>query len=722
MVSKYKIFGSTVFTKLKPEELFELTAENNEKFKNIVAKCNCVVYDISSDESQIAKALTALAIIEQDIERQKSSSSRNSSPPVLFILISTCMTWALTPRMDPTDLDPIPFVESDHRRRKPHPNYKEHYDCEKEVIKKGRKLKGKLRTMVIFSGITYGFEEDMLAFLFKRAWSNDNYLPIFGSGSNFIPLIHVADLAQLICKLIDIPMLKGQYILAVEQTPASLKYIVKYISRTLGSGKIKYVVAEEAYLYPEIDHNIFDCLTANIVMEPEYLTSLEIAWTSEMNFVENIEAIVDEFKTHRNLEPLKIVIHGPPCSGKTKLAHLLCEHYNLNYVSIKSILDSIEMKAPKLKSTSYASQSTYKSKTRIKGLDKFNLEYEDIEQLLNEEDVQNLLDLENQDSEDENYQRTVMDEYRKCLPRDFPDDSTRLSDEYVMMLLRLEMLKNHSQTLGFVVDGFPKTFREAIWLFRNDNYRYSADDNSTNKSNTKYDIRLVPNYVIDLNAPNTFLLDRISHAPEEFIQNTHYNERDMVRRLMAFRDRNKKDSGPINYFHQCETEIVEINVSEFPSENMKCIFYICTKIIGPPRGFGLSQNEMKEFEVVKQFQEKFRNEQEKLQKELQIQNEKKQLDKKMKKLLEKYHHINVRLERILAPKIEKYRTFMANNILPILFEAIMKVVETRPNNPIDYLAEYLFKHNPKGQMYNPKYSRNGEKPIAKVFSLNLEIK
>lgn len=52
------------------------------------------------------------------------------------------------------------------------------------------------------------------------------------------------------------PSPKNHYVLAVEQTPTCLKYIVKYISRALGSGRIEYVVGEEAYLYPEIDVRI----------------------------------------------------------------------------------------------------------------------------------------------------------------------------------------------------------------------------------------------------------------------------------------------------------------------------------------------------------------------------------------------------------------------------------------------------------------------------------
>lgn len=99
-------------------------------------------------------------------------------------------------------------------------------------------------------------------------------------------------------------------------------------------------------------------------------------------------------------------------------------------------------------------------------------------------------------------------------------------------------------------------------------------------------------------------------------QNTHYNERDMIRRLMTYREHNSIGNGPMAYFHECETEIVEINVSEFPADDMNCIFYIITKILGPPRGFGLSNDEILELEVVNEYQEKLRREKEELQKQV----------------------------------------------------------------------------------------------------------
>lgn len=56
--------------------------------------------------------------------------------------------------------------------------------------------KDKLKTYVIASGIIYGAEEADLMFLFKLTWNNEKEMPIFLSGKNSVPLIHVKDLAK----------------------------------------------------------------------------------------------------------------------------------------------------------------------------------------------------------------------------------------------------------------------------------------------------------------------------------------------------------------------------------------------------------------------------------------------------------------------------------------------------------------------------------------------
>ncbi|XP_043496646.1 adenylate kinase 7-like [Polistes fuscatus] len=170
---------------------------------------------------------------KENKKSRKSKRKEKTKIPRYFILISTIMTWAFTKPLDPEDPD-LPFTEVDYRKRRAHPNFKEHLRCERDVVivKKRVDLKQKLKTIVICCGITYGEEQNGLHYLFKMAWLNEPFLPIIGNGKNRIPLLHVRDLISIVRDVIqNWPTLR--YIVAVEQGIISQSAIVKVINYIL---------------------------------------------------------------------------------------------------------------------------------------------------------------------------------------------------------------------------------------------------------------------------------------------------------------------------------------------------------------------------------------------------------------------------------------------------------------------------------------------------------
>ena len=131
------------------------------------------------------------------MEEDKPKAFKSSNEIHHFILISTIMTWALTKPFKLEDSD-LPFTEADYRKRRSHPNFKKHISCEREVMsmRKRRNIAEKLKTVVLCSGITYGYEESSLYYLFNMSWMNHSFLPIIGRGDNIIPLLHVQDLVS----------------------------------------------------------------------------------------------------------------------------------------------------------------------------------------------------------------------------------------------------------------------------------------------------------------------------------------------------------------------------------------------------------------------------------------------------------------------------------------------------------------------------------------------
>ena len=54
--------------------------------------------------------------------------------------------------------------------------------------------------------------------------------------------------------------------------------------------------------------------------------------------IENVQPVVQEYRDARGLSALKIVVHGPPASGKTFYAKKLAEFYELHYLEPEQVM------------------------------------------------------------------------------------------------------------------------------------------------------------------------------------------------------------------------------------------------------------------------------------------------------------------------------------------------------------------------------------------------
>uniref|UniRef100_A0A8B9SPL0 Adenylate kinase 7 n=1 Tax=Anas platyrhynchos TaxID=8839 RepID=A0A8B9SPL0_ANAPL len=260
------------------EETYEVSSQ--KELLSYLLECEIILYNITEDANQIEEAKWAASALHTEIE--------HFATPKVFILISTVMTWAKSKPPDPDDSE-IPFTEEDYRRRKSHPNFMDHINAEKLILKLGKTNKHVFSTYVVASGLHYGAGEDVLHYFFKIGWlSEATAIPVFGHGNNFIPTIHVLDLAAVLQNVADHKP-RFNYILAVDESMHTLQELIKCISKNVGPGKIEKIPRENAFLSKE-------------------------------------------------LTPLKVYIHGPPGIGKSTIAENLCKHYKLHHIKIKDVI------------------------------------------------------------------------------------------------------------------------------------------------------------------------------------------------------------------------------------------------------------------------------------------------------------------------------------------------------------------------------------------------
>ncbi|RNA12888.1 adenylate kinase 7 [Brachionus plicatilis] len=664
----YNIYGTVKISEdyKQPDYIKEIISNHNkDELLEQLMECDVIIYDIIHEPDQVDEACWAISTLNSQIDK--------IDKPKIFILLSTVMTWAKTKPADPEDPD-LPFTEEDFRRRKCHPTYKEHLAAEKTVIKFGKASKKKLTTYVVCAGLLYGQEESIFHYLFKAAWHN-NDLCLYGNGKNTLPTMHINDLAAVIQNIAD-QKPKARYIVAVDDSKPTLKQITKAVSKNLGSGKVKPVAKEDALLNKEISQSDFDMISIDLKMDAAFIKeNMQIRWVAESGFVENIPKIIKEYKTTRNLIPFKVCILGPPGVGKSTIAHQLAQHYKVHHIHIKDVINQA-----------------------IENLNKFAKRTENETEKVNEDgDAEVEQEEEEEEEEEEQPDLSELD----AINENMESNNGRLDDQYVIKFFKERLMSKPCQNQGFILDGFPKTREQAQALFEPDEQEEeTGEENGGDEEATKFNKLISPEIIIKLDSSDDFLCKRIMNLPEKLVQDTHNTEEGLTRRLSEYRELNNEDNSVINVFEEdFEFDVIKIGPEMVEEDksflHKNLVDLIRSNHMKEPRNYGLSaaeKAELKRIEIeqrlIKERQE--REERERLEADEAIERVKKQTE------------WNEKLEQIKKEEVEyletqsiPLRNYLMTHVMPTLTKGLIECCKIKPDDPIDYLAEYLFKNNPQ---------------------------
>ncbi|NWU91694.1 KAD7 kinase, partial [Upupa epops] len=640
----YQIVGTLSNPKsAKPSFAEETYAVSSKKeLLTHLLECEIVLYNITEDADQIVEATWAASALHKEIE--------HFITPKLFILISTVMSWARSNPPDPEDPE-IPFIDEDYRRRKSHPNFIDHINAEKVILKLGKANKHRFSTYVVASGHQYGAGEGVLHYFFKMGWLSETpAVSVFGDGNNFIPTIHVLDLAAVLQNIAD-HRPRFHYILAVDASMHTLEELVKCISKNVGPGKIEKIPKENAFLSKELTQMHLDMLLVNLRMESMFLNeSFNMKWVAQAGLVENIEQVVNEYKQIRRLLPLKICIHGPPGVGKSTIAEELCQHYKLHLIKINDVISEKIANLEKIVAS--------------KELDSDNVEKDDEEEEdINVEAAQELLATIKENKE---------------------QNAGHLDNQHVITFVKEKLKSMPCRNQGYVLDGFPETYDQAKDLFN-----LETEDGETKGKIPKYDKLITPEFVISLAASDEFLINRIINLPEIIVAGTHYTQDRFLQSLNLYRELNTDDMTVLNYFDELEIHPQVIDVAKYEDPENRFIVNEIIKEIGEPRNYGLADEEKEDLERKAAEERLVREAEEKAEQERQEAEERAERMANWDEWNRHLEEVKRQEQELLEAQSIPLRNYLMKYVMPTLMQGINECCRIRPDDPVDFLVRWM---------------------------------
>lgn len=432
-------------------------------------------------------------------------------------------------------------------------------------------------------------------------------------------------------------------------------------------------------------------------MEPSYIVEeLELEYKNDLNLAENMLNIVNEFKKACNLNSIKVLIHGPPASGKTTLAKDLCNKYGLHYVSPETVVEETLENLRDRIATEKAAISAREERDRMAEARDAAGEDADLEVVEEEE-------------EDENPDLEELEEQLRDLETSIETaQNNQLPDELMIKLIRDMLGSNICQNQGYILDGYPNTMQQANELFgvgESADEEIGEEDAEGNLAGNK----IMPRYVISLQATDEFICERIMQLPEEQVQNTNFEEERLLQRLEEYHLNNNEDNTLLNFFNEIEIHPIMLDVMV---DQMEPVLITIFQQLGHVVGFPKSPEEIGFALQCQAEVEKLKAEQNALESnihEIKLMEEHRVKMEEWTRQLEQYQ---LEEEKLIVVQSEPLRNYLMNHVFPTLTEGLLEVAYLKPDDPIDFLAEYLFKTNPEGKMFDPTYSRDGEKLMA----------
>ena len=676
-----------------------LNRSKPQAFKKYILGCDLIIYDLHTADLEEVEAVVKLLTVEK-YEEGKT-----------IVCISSVLVWADTPpklvektaedpesegeeapveeppelgedgepipRPKPKRYKQVPFDERDYTLRKAPVQYEGWKSLETLLLAAGMK-RDNLSVYVLCAGLMYGLGENLLSHHFRCAWlESPTAIPYIGSGLNQVPTIHLIDLCKA-AKYVATAKPDVHYLFAIDNTEDRKQLsIIKSISEGMGTGEVQTVeygaVVNEPWAAPlmvNLTMNFSKVLIPDRNEEDEEF-KMPFEWHSLAGIPGNIRKLNEEYNLYRGLQPIKIFVTGPPASGKTHYAARLAELYNIPLIQVSDVATAIQ---------ALDSELGEAVRTRLEELKDEMIKEAESKKKKNQEI-----------------------DYSKIKPR--------VPDDLLAEAFRWRLGKNHCRNRGFILDGWPRNYADAQRMFMT-KAQPAEGEEAVDEGEEKLvvDMSLLPQHVIVLKVPTDIkgaqdqLIQRVKSLPEDILAGTHWNDEGMKRRLQKYKEENLNEKGAPavqDFFIRNSVDVFTVDCLKAEVEAFESL-KIYVERAGRPYNFFVSPEELeKEHVADMERKEADLNAQKNFEAERQDAIEQEARTHREQQALMQFEQIKMKEREILETKSQPLRHYLMDNVIPILADGLLEVCKMQPDDPVDYLAEYLFKHSSEVRQTDP---------------------
>merc|ERR1719421_1190102 len=248
-------------------------------------------------------------------------------------------------------------------------------------------------------------------------------------------------------------------------------------------------------------------------------------------------------------------------------------------------------------------------------------------------------------------------------------DGQPLPIQHEARLIRQWLQKNVCKYRGFVLDGYPRNYAEGKELL----LQPVQTEEDLDEPPMELATHLCPDFCVILAPPDEVLRDRVLALPQTAVDGTENTEEGFTGRLAQYKlDNYGLGPSVMDFFRERDIRVLEV-MSEL-------------NVFEAERFFAA-----KEFALVEEAQ--MEREAAKVAAETALDTAEEAV--RQQRLTEEQSRI-VRLEQSEQAHLEAasqpLQTYFQANVVPILTAGLLETCNIMPEDPVEYMAEYLFEH------------------------------